>query len=141
MRNTEALRQEYADLQKKEQESQLATNLEKEQGGQQFRLVDPPVLPLTPSSPKRFKLSLGVVVGGLVLGIGLALLLELRDTSFYTEKELSGFLEPPFVVGIPALPTRAETQGHKRALALQAMAGSVMVSIMALAELYIYKRG
>jgi polysaccharide chain length determinant protein (PEP-CTERM system associated) len=141
VRNTEALRQEYADLQKKEQESQLATNLEKEQGGQQFRLVDPPVLPSKPSSPKRFKLSLAAVAGGLFLGIALALFLELRDTSFYSEKELSGFLEPPFVVGIPALPTRAETQGQRRALVLQAIAGSVMASIIALSELYIYKRG
>ena len=49
LRDTEVLRQQYADLQKKEQESQLATNLEKQQGGQQFRLIDPASLPAVPS--------------------------------------------------------------------------------------------
>ncbi len=59
LRDTEVLRQQYAELQKKEQESQLATNLEKQQGGQQFRLIDPASLPSLPSSPKRVKMSLG----------------------------------------------------------------------------------
>ncbi len=63
LRDTEVLRLQYSDLQKKEQESQLATNLEKQQGGQQFRLVDPASLPTLPSSPNRTKLSLGGAVG------------------------------------------------------------------------------
>jgi polysaccharide chain length determinant protein (PEP-CTERM system associated) len=141
VREVEALRLEYAELQKKEQESQLATNLEKEQGGQQFRLVDPPSLPTSPSSPKRLKLSFGVAGAGVALGLGLALLLELLHASFHTEKQLSSFLQPPFVIGFPALSTRAETQRRKWVFALQLASGCVMVSIMALVELYVYKRG
>ena len=45
------LKQNYADLLGKKQQSQLATSLEKQQEGQQFRLVDSPSLPTVPSSP------------------------------------------------------------------------------------------
>ncbi len=110
VRDTEVLRTEYGELQKKEQESRLATNLEKQQGGQQFRLIDPPSLPSKPSSPHRPKMSLGGAVAGLAFGLALAFLMEMRDTSFYTEKDLTKHLAPPFVLGIPLLPTRRKRQ-------------------------------
>ena len=75
-------------MQKKEQESQLATNLEKQQGGQQFRLIDAASLPILPSSPKRLKISLFGLAGGIVLGLALALFREMSDTSFHSEKDV-----------------------------------------------------
>jgi uncharacterized protein involved in exopolysaccharide biosynthesis len=141
LRDTEALRLEYQDLQKKEQESQLATNLEKQQGGQQFRLVDPASLPSVPSWPKRLKLSLGGLGGGLGLGLALALLMEMRDTSYHTEKELTKHLGPPFVMGIPLLPTLAEKRRHKWRILYQGVAAAAMLLAVLAAEFYIYKRG
>jgi succinoglycan biosynthesis transport protein ExoP len=141
VRDTEALRLEYADLLKKEQESQLATNLEKQQGGQQFRLVDPASLPSVPSSPKRLKMSLGGLGGGLFLGLAVAFLMEMRDTSFHTEKELTRHLGPPFVMGIPLLPTPAEESRHKWLGVFQWLAASAMVLVVMVAEFYVYRRG
>ena len=77
-RDYDLLRQHYGDLLRKEQESQLATNLEKRQEGQQFRLADPPNLPTRPSKPKRLKISLIAFLGGLVAGCGLAFLIEIK---------------------------------------------------------------
>lgn len=141
VRDTEALRQEYADLQKKEQESQLATNLETQQGGQQFRLIDPASLPTAPSSPKRLKMSFTGAAIGLCLGLGLAFFLEMQDTSFHTEKDLTRHLAPPFVMGIPLLPTPFEERGRKRKGALQWLAASTMILVVLAAEFYVYKRG
>lgn len=141
LRDTEVLRQQYADLQKKEQESQLATNLEKQQGGQQFRLIDPASLPAVPSSPKRLKMSFGGAAGGLILGFVLAFLMETRDTSFHTEKDLTKHLAPPFVLGIPLLPTRAEESRRKWRSLLQWGAASAMLLAVAAAEFYVYRRG
>lgn len=141
LRETENLRQDYATLQKKEQESQLATNLEKQQGGQQFRLVDAPNLPLMPSSPKRLKLSLGATAAGFALGIVLALFMELKDTSFHTEKDLTRHLAPPFVMGIPLLPTPMELRQRKWQGAFQWLAASAMVLAVLAAEFYVYKQG
>ena len=141
VRETEALRQEYAELQKKEQESQLATNLEKQQGGQQFRLIDPASFPLVPSSPKRFKLSLFGVAGGLAIGLLLAILLEMKDTSFYNDKDLQRNLTLPFVISVPLLPTPAEEQHGSRMGMARLMAGSVLTLLLLVAELYVYRRG
>jgi succinoglycan biosynthesis transport protein ExoP len=140
-RDTEALRQEYADLQKKEQESQLATNLEKRQGGQQFRLIDPASLPTVPSSPKRKKLAMIATALGLGLGIGFAFLLEFRNTSFQTEKEVVLHLAPPLLVGLPLIWTPEELQRRKWTLKLEWLAGSLLFVLVSVAELYVYRHG
>lgn len=141
LRDTEVLRQQYADLQKKEQESQLATNLEQQQGGQQFRLIDPASLPAVPSWPKRVKMSFSGTAAGLALGFALALLMEMRDTSFYTEKDLTKHLAPPFVIGIPVLPTRTEERQRKWRNMFQWAAALAMLLVVAAAEFYVYRRG
>jgi polysaccharide biosynthesis transport protein len=141
VRDTEALRLEYTDLQKKEQESQLATNLEKQQGGQQFRPIDPPSLPTKPSSPNRPKLSLMGAAAGLGLGLALAFLMEMRDTSFYNEKDLTKHLAPPFVLGIPLLPTSVEKRQRRWRSAFQWLAASAMLLVVAAAGFYVYRRG
>jgi len=139
LRDTEVLRQQYADLLKKEQESQLATNLEKQQGGQQFRLIDPASLPTVPSSPKRVKGSLGGVAAGLVLGLALAVFMEMRNTSFYTEKEVTQYLAPPFVLGIPVLSTPVEEHRRKWRNVVQWVTASAMLLVVCAAELYLLK--
>jgi polysaccharide chain length determinant protein (PEP-CTERM system associated) len=141
IRDTEALRAEYADLQKKEQESQLATNLEKQQGGQQFRLIDPASLPTLPSSPKRLKMSGMATALGIILGLGVGVLLELRTPSFHTEKELVKHLGAPLVVGLPLLFTASEIRRRKWVTRFEWIAGSILVLAVSMAEFYVYKRG
>jgi succinoglycan biosynthesis transport protein ExoP len=141
LRDTEALRQQYGELQKKEQESQLATNLEKQQGGEQFRLVDSASLPTLPSSPKRAKISLGGAGGGLALGLALAVFMQMRDTSFSVEKEVTKLLVPPFVLGIPLVRTAREERRRKFRNVLQWLAASAMLLVVSAAEFYVYKLG
>jgi len=140
-RDTEVLRTEYAEMLKKVQESQLATNLEKEQGGQSFRLIEPANLPTVPTSPKRSKISLGGLGGGLGLGLALALFLEARDTSFRTEKDITKCLALPFVLGIPALPTPREQRRRKVRGAVEWVAASALLLIVAAAQLFIFRHG
>ena len=141
LRDTEVLRLQYSDLQKKEQESQLATNLEKQQGGRQFRLIDPASLPVVPSFPKRVKMSLGGAAGGLALGLMLAIFMEMRDTSYHTESDLTKHLAPPFVLGIPLLPTPLEKRRKTWRNLFQWAAASAMVLVVLAAEFYVYRRG
>ncbi|SRR5579875_4407 len=140
-RDTEQLRAEYADLGKKEQESQLATNLEKNEGGQQFRLADAPSLPVVPSSPKRVKLSGGCVAASFGLGLGLAIFFELKDRSFHTEEEAIRRLGAPFVISIPLIPTPHEKRMRSRIFALEMVAGSITALAVCLVEALVYKKG
>src|SRR5262249_48933903 len=52
-RGYEETRANYNSLLQKQNQSQLATNLEQRQGGEQFRVLDPPSLPDKPKSPNR----------------------------------------------------------------------------------------
>jgi succinoglycan biosynthesis transport protein ExoP len=140
-RDYELLRLHYGDLLKKEQESQLATSLEKQQEGQQFRLADPANLPTLPSSPKRVKISLGGILAGLVLGCALALGAEAKDSSFHTEADVNRRLALPFVIGMPTVLTKAQVRHRSLKSALEWSAGSVMLLALSIAELYFYRRG
>jgi uncharacterized protein involved in exopolysaccharide biosynthesis len=140
-RDYDLLRQHYGELLKKEQESRLATDLEKRQEGQQFRLADPPNLPTVPSSPKRVKISLLGILGGLVVGCALAFVAEMRDFSFHSEDEAMRRLELPLVVGIPVIRTPAEQRAQLWKRMFEWAAASLLLTAVTLAEIYVYRHG
>jgi len=138
-RDYDLLKQDYADLVSKEMQSQLATSLEKNQGGRQFRLVDPASLPIVPTSPKRAKLNLGGLGAGLVLGVLLALWMEMKNLCFSVEKELSARFVAPVMVSIPLLLTPAEERSRSWRRVMQWAAGSALVLVVTAAELYAFR--
>ncbi len=140
-RDEEQLRREYEDLGKKEQESQLATNLEKNQGGQQFRLADAPSLPVIPSSPKRLKTSLTGAVAGFGLGFALALFLELKDRCFHSESDVKRKMSGLMVIGLPLLLTPAEERVRARRFVLELVAGCILTLAVCAVEAFVYTKG
>ena len=93
----------YNDLLAKESQSQMATNLERRQQGEQFRVMDPPNLPESPSFPNRPLFAGGGLGIGLALGIGITLLIEMRDKSIRTENDIKFFLQVPTLAVIPVV--------------------------------------
>jgi polysaccharide biosynthesis transport protein len=140
-RDYELVKQHYGELLRKQQESQLATDLEKRQEGQQFRLADPPNLPTVPSSPKRLLLSLVGLLGGIVLGCALAVLMEMRNTSFRSDDDALRQLDLPLVIGIPLLVTEAEVKQRSRWLIIEWIAGCALLIVVTAAEFYVYRHG
>jgi succinoglycan biosynthesis transport protein ExoP len=140
-RDYDLLKQHYADLLKKEQDSQLATDLENRQEGQRFRLAEPPSLPTVPSSPKRLKISLLGLLGGFVLGGVVALVLDIRNTSLRSEDDAKRRFELPLVIGIPVVRTPTEERALSRRRILEWVAASLLVAVVAVAEMYVYRRG
>jgi len=93
----------YNDLLAKESQSQMATNLERRQQGEQFRVMDPPNLPESPSFPNR-PMFAGAGLGlGLALGLGITLLIEMRDKSIRSENDIKFFLQVPTLAVIPVV--------------------------------------
>ena len=137
----ELAKQNYTDLLNKKNQSELATNLEIQQKGQQFRIVDPPSLPAKPSSPDRIKISLGGAVAGILLGAGLAFLMETRDHSLHDERDVSQRFGIPLVVSVPLVLSPAEERRRPWTRRLEWFAGSVLVMAVALAEYYVYRWG
>jgi len=91
----------YNDLLSKRNQSEMATDLERRQQGEQFRVMDPPNLPGKPSYPdRRLFAAIGLAVG-LMLGLGVAVLLEARDKSLRTERDIEFFLQLPTLALLP----------------------------------------
>jgi polysaccharide chain length determinant protein (PEP-CTERM system associated) len=93
----------YNDLQKKRDQSAMATELDRQQEGEQFRVLDPANLPDRPTFPNRPLFALAGLAGGLGLGLGLAFLLEMRDTSMRTERDVEFVLRLPVLAMVPEI--------------------------------------
>jgi capsular polysaccharide biosynthesis protein len=91
----------YNSLLRKRDDAEMARELQQQQAGEQFRVLDPANLPTQPSFPNRPKFALVGVVGGLGLGMGLALLLELRDSSLRSERDVEIALRLPVLALVP----------------------------------------
>jgi uncharacterized protein involved in exopolysaccharide biosynthesis len=85
----------YNTLQNKMNESSMATALEHRQQGEQFRVMDAPNLPDSPSYPNRKAFAGGGLAAGLALGLILAALLEYRDTTLRSEGDIWAFTKLP----------------------------------------------
>lgn len=138
LRDYDLLKKEYADLLNKQQQSQLATSLEKQQEGQQFRLVDSPSLPSMPSSPKRLKLSVGGLAGGFVLALAIGFLKEIAYPCFHTQEDLEKHFKVP-VVCVPLLFTPGEKRGRSWRSLFEWMAAAVLVVAALGAELLVFR--
>jgi polysaccharide chain length determinant protein (PEP-CTERM system associated) len=85
----------YDDLLNKMNQSKMATDLEKRQQGEQFRVMDEPNLPEAPAYPKRAVFVGGGLGMGLALGLLIVALLEYLDTAVRSERDIWAFTKLP----------------------------------------------
>ena len=85
----------YDDLLNKMNQSKMATDLEKRQQGEQFRVMDEPNLPEAPAFPKRPAFVMGGLALGLALGLLIVALLEYMDTALRSERDVWAFTKLP----------------------------------------------
>jgi polysaccharide chain length determinant protein (PEP-CTERM system associated) len=85
----------YDDLLNKMNQSKMATDLERRQQGEQFRVMDEPNLPESPEFPRRQVFVGGGLAAGLGLGLLIVALLEYLDTAVRTERDIWAFTKLP----------------------------------------------
>ncbi len=102
-RDYEKLRENYQLLLTKKLEAQMAERLEKRWKGERFRILDPANLPDVPYSPNRVALLVGGLLGGLVIGIGMAVVAEFLDHSVKSVRDVEAVLPFPVLVSVPDL--------------------------------------
>lgn len=131
----------YNSLLQKQMQSQLATSLEQRQQGEQFRVLDPPSLPLRPSSPRHLVWSLGGLAFGLALGIGLTALLELTQARVWQASDLQGLVPVRVLVTLPHIKTPAEGRFHWVGRAAKIGAMAAMALLIVAGNLYALYKG
>jgi polysaccharide chain length determinant protein (PEP-CTERM system associated) len=103
LRQRDLVRQRVEDLNKKQNTSRIATDLESRQQGENLELLDPASLPMKPSEPNR-PMILGAGAGiGLLLGIFLAGAREIKDSSLKNLKDVRAYTQLNILGSIPLL--------------------------------------
>ncbi len=131
----------YNSLLNKKLQSELATNLEKRQQGEQFSVIDPPTLPKIPDFPNRFKFSLIGIFVGLALGAGLIITAEFLRPLIYSEDQLKSLVKVSLVVSVPGLWTAREEEARRRRMWLQAIAATLLLALVPVGTLLTYLQG
>ncbi len=102
----------YDSLLGKMNNSQMATDLERRQQGENFRIMDDANLPDAPTFPNRTMFAVGGFVLGLGLGVLLIAFLEYQDKSLRTERDVWAFTQLPTLATIALIhETKSKTKG------------------------------
>lgn len=126
-RNYEVTKKQYEALVQRLESARLSEGAEQSGDNIKFRIIDPPVTPLTPSGPNRFLFISVVLLVGLGAGIGLAFLLNELYPVFSTSDELTRHLGLP-VLGVVTLKWSSEQkQKNKRHLFLLCSVFAVLI--------------
>jgi len=137
-RDYESARAYYQSLLSKKLESELATNLEKRQQGQQLRVLDAASLPRKASEPNPTLIAIAGWLVGLGLGIGLMVVREGTLGVLVSEADVSNCTHLPVLVRIPVLRSRRERAARRWLRALEVCAVAVLILGSVGSGIYMY---
>jgi uncharacterized protein involved in exopolysaccharide biosynthesis len=116
LRDLQGAQIKYQEVRQKQMAAQVAENMETEQKGERFTLIEPPLLPEEPSSPNRpLVLILGLLLA-MAAAVGLPLLLEAVDGRVRGRRDLTGLASVPPLAVIPFIESEEEGQASRRRL-------------------------
>jgi polysaccharide chain length determinant protein (PEP-CTERM system associated) len=116
MRDYTTLQSTYQSLLAKRQEAQIASNVERRQIGEQFRVLDPARRPEKPYSPNRPLIQAIGTLLGLGIGIGILALMEVRDKTLRKESDVLEALNLPVLATVPRMRNAEERRRARRQL-------------------------
>jgi polysaccharide chain length determinant protein (PEP-CTERM system associated) len=127
-RDHQATREQYDSLLKRYEEARIGQNMEAENQGERFRVLEAAVPPAGPTAPNRPRLLLmGLFLAGLMAALAV-LAVEQIDTSFHSVDDLRQFTNLPVLAAIPRLQPAPGAQWARIAVITASMlAGFVLV--------------
>jgi polysaccharide chain length determinant protein (PEP-CTERM system associated) len=113
-RDTESAHTIYDGLLVNRNSAAMQSEMEREQQGEQIRLLESANYPLAPSFPKRWAFAAGGLAFGLFLSIGTVILFELADRSIHHEGDVATLLDLPTLASVPWVLPGASENGDRR---------------------------
>lgn len=124
------IREHYEGLVQRRESAKLSFDAENKDGKVNFKIIDPPVVPITPISPNRPLLITGVLIAGIFGGIGLVILLMQLRPTFSNRQDFVDVTELPVFGTVSKVILPNELTKQK--------IGYVMFSLLALSVLVAY---
>ena len=140
-RNYDNSKAYYQSLLQKKLGSELATNLEKRQQSEQFRILDPANLPERPSRLNRLQIVALGWLAGIAFGLGLAILREVLDTSLWRVTDLTGLTACSVLGRIPMLRSEREKRRTRFRWRLEAASAMLLVLLCLATSVQTYMAG
>jgi polysaccharide chain length determinant protein (PEP-CTERM system associated) len=126
-RDYQIVKKGYEQIRQRQESAKLASDLETKAQKVQFRIIDPPKLPVKPSGPNR-PLMFGVVLlAGLAAGIAFAFLLSQVNTTFASIQRLRATFTLPVLGRISAIISAREKRQNLRELIGFSLVGACLL--------------
>lgn len=112
-RDYEQLNAHYNQLLNKKLSATMAKELDAQQQGERFIILDRATVPSRPYAPNRLLIMLAGLLGGLLGGFGLAVLVEMSDESVRNEREASQIVGKNVLAAIPVIRLPSELRARR----------------------------
>ena len=131
-RDYQVTRELYDTLSREFDEARLAAETEDVGVAQEFRILDPAVVPSGAVGPNRIRLLVGAVVLALAIALVVAFVVDRLDGAFYSVEDLRAFTRVPVLATIPAIATAGDSRRRVARVALFACASTLVLAVVAL---------
>jgi len=119
----------FEEIRSKEMEAKISQKLETERKGERFSLIEPAEYPLLPIKPNRkIILFLGFLLA-IVCGVGLAIVLEMLDSSIHDEAAILSVVGVAPLVTVPYLEDDHDTDVRTSTKKMAVVAGTTIFVI------------
>jgi uncharacterized protein involved in exopolysaccharide biosynthesis len=116
LQERDTAKQKYLDADAKAHKSDVSYNMEQNKQGETLDEIDPPNLPTEPTEPKRALIIPIGAVGGLLVGILLVAIREMKDTSLKNLKDARMYTQLSILGSIPLLENDVVVQRRKQVM-------------------------
>ncbi len=128
-RDYENSRDHYKLLMDRKFSADMSTSLENFQKSERFIVLDPAQVPAKPFSPDRRLIDAGGLVAGLLIGLFLAVMLEVLDPSVRSSREVMEIVKVPVLSEVPILMTEHDRR-NERVRNLLGLASSTAAALL-----------
>lgn len=141
LRDQAIAKAKYEQMAQKKELSETALNLEERKAGENLEVLDQASLPEQPAEPNRLMIA-GTGTGlGLVLGLFLAGMKEMKDTSLKNLKDVRAYTNLPVLTSIPLLENALLVRRKRRLFWLAWSSAVIMGTIAMSGSMYYYYFG
>jgi len=126
-RDYATIQESYKNLLTKSQDAKIAANLEENQIGEQFKVLDQPQVSDQATTSNRTQINVLSAVIGFFIGFAIVALREVMDTSFRTEGDVLNVLSLPVLAMVPYAPSKADVARARRHRLLSSASAAAML--------------